>query len=163
MIHVSKIITAPDPLYKVGWSLFLAGSIEMGFAKNWQQDVIDSIINWRPHKTPIYSLTILNPRRDVWDNTWLQTIDNPYFYRQVSWELEALDKATRILFYFDPDTKSPISLLEFGMYAKSGKAIVVCPLGFYRRGNIEVVCEKYGVPLFEEFNEDLLELIYFDA
>ena len=54
-----------------------------------------------------------------------------------------------------PDSKSPITLLEFGMFAKSGKLIVCCPKEFYRYGNIQVVCYKYNIPLFDDI-DDLL-------
>ena len=47
--------------------------------------------------------------------------------------------------YFDPNTKSPISLLELGLFAKSGKLIVYCPEGFWRKGNVDVVCKRYEV------------------
>ena len=60
--------------------------------------------------------------------------------------------------YFSPETKSPISLLELGLYATSGKMIVCCPDGFWRKGNVEIVCEKYEIPLYETL-DDLLNFI----
>jgi len=53
----------------------------------------------------------------------------------------------------DPATQSPISLLELGLYANSGKLTVICPDGFYRKGNVEVVCALYDIPLFNNINE----------
>jgi hypothetical protein len=53
---------------------------------------------------------------------------------------------------FVPETKSPITLLELGLHARSGKLVVGCPHGFWRRGNIEVVCARFGVPLFAEWD-----------
>jgi hypothetical protein len=47
--------------------------------------------------------------------------------------------------YFDPNTLSPISLLELGLHAKSGKLIVCCPEGFYRKGNVDIVCQNFGI------------------
>lgn len=55
--------------------------------------------------------------------------------------------------YFDPNTKSPISLLELGLYATSNKLHVICPDGFYRKGNIEIVCDKYNIPIYENIEE----------
>lgn len=55
--------------------------------------------------------------------------------------------------YIDPATKSPISLLELGLFAKSGKLIICCPDGFYRKGNIEVVANYYGIPMFPTLEE----------
>ena len=48
-----------------------------------------------------------------------------------------------------PETKSPITLLELGLHVRGGKLIIGCPPGFWRRGNIEVVAARYGVPLHE--------------
>ena len=55
--------------------------------------------------------------------------------------------------YFEPGSKSPISLLEFGMYAKTNKLMVVCPDGFWRKGNVDIVCEKYNIKSFDSFDE----------
>jgi hypothetical protein len=49
--------------------------------------------------------------------------------------------------YFAAPTKAPVTLLEFGLYARSGKLIVCCLEDYWRRGNLEVVCRRYGVPL----------------
>ena len=92
-----------------------------------------------------YAIMVYNPRRDDWDSSWEQTIDNPNFVEQVMWELTALKRSDYIIMYFDPDTKSPISLLELGIYAHSNKLIVVCPDGFWRKGNVDIVCREYGI------------------
>ena len=47
--------------------------------------------------------------------------------------------------YFDKETQSPISLLELGLFARSKKMFVCCPEGFWRNGNVDIVCKKYGV------------------
>jgi hypothetical protein len=52
--------------------------------------------------------------------------------------------------YFAPGTKAPVTLVELGLFARSGKLVVCCPAGFWRRGNAEVVCTRYGVPLVAE-------------
>ena len=61
--------------------------------------------------------------------------------------------------YFAPQTKSPISLLEFGLYAKSKKLYVCCPNVFYRKENIDIVCEKYNIPQKENLDELVEELL----
>jgi hypothetical protein len=66
-----------------------------------------------------------------------------------------LDSSDIIVMYFDPNTKSPISLLELGLYAASGKLIVCCPEGFWRKGNVDIVCQRYKVPTVETI-EDLI-------
>ena len=145
-----QIITAPERLEINSKSIFLAGSIEQDKATRWQDDVIE--------KLKQYNYTILNPRRKVWDASWEQRLDNPNFNEQVNWELDALEKADLILMYFDPKTKSPISLLELGLFANSGKLVVCCPDGFWRKGNVDIVCRRFGIRQFLEL-EDVIDFI----
>jgi hypothetical protein len=135
-LTMAKIIKPPTKLIgKYPDSVFLAGSIEMGIAINWQIDIEQSLPD---------NITVFNPRRDNWDPTWTQTIDNPHFREQVEWELSALEKASMVAMYFDPNTKSPISLLELGLF--KNKVIVCCLQGFWRKGNVDIVCHRYDIP-----------------
>ena len=137
------IIKPPTPLafpYQ-DTTVFLAGSIEMGRAIDWQTAVAQALQN--------HSLVILNPRRDEWDASWEQSIENPQFREQVEWELEAQEQADIIAMYFSPETQAPITLLELGLFAQTGKLIVACPAGYWRKGNIEVVCHRYNIPLID--------------
>jgi len=143
-----KIYYAPEPLpndteYK--FAVFLAGSIEMGTAEDWQSKVIKMLED--------IDCVIFNPRRPDWDSTWVQSIDNPKFKEQVMWELNALEEADIILMYLAPQTKSPISLLELGLHVDKGKLIVVCPEGFWRKGNVDIVCEKYHASQYPTIEE----------
>ena len=131
-------------------NVFLAGSIEMGVAEHWQKRVIDALSD-KP-------IRFLNPRRDDWDSSWSQDIHNDEFVEQVVWELTSLEQSQLIIMYFDPKTKSPISLLELGLHAKEQKLIVLCPEGFWRKGNVDVVCEYYGINQVDTFDE-LIEFI----
>ena len=60
--------------------------------------------------------------------------------------------ASVIALWFVPESRAPISLLELGLSARSGKVVVGCPDGFWRKGNVEVVCERFGIPLLADFN-----------
>ena len=131
-------------------SVFLAGSIEMGKAVNWQTEMTDFFHG--------LNFDVFNPRRDDWDSSWEQKYSNPQFFQQVTWELNALEKANLIIMYFDPNTKSPISLLELGLFASTGKLHVVCPDGFWRKGNIEIVCDRYGIPFYHSLDTLKLDL-----
>ena len=144
------IIYAPKPIPEKGKAIFLAGSIEMGKAYNWQEYLAQNI----DHS----NLLILNPRRKDWDNSWKEEIKNPQFHDQVTWELNALERAGLIVMYFDPGTKSPISLLELGLFARSQKMIVCCPDGYWKKGNVDVVCERYGVKQLDSLDEILNEI-----
>lgn len=139
---------APNKKYKYFGappSVFLAGSIEMGKAENWQTKVTNALAE--------FDVRILNPRRDDWDSSWEQKKDNAKFREQVEWELDALDYADWIVLYFDPGTMSPISLLEMGLFAETGKLLVCCPEGFWRKGNVDIVCEKFGIEQFDTLEE----------
>jgi hypothetical protein len=125
-------------------SVFLAGSIEMGQAEDWQARFYEGLSN--------ADITILNPRRDAWDPTWTQRIENPQFRAQVEWELAALERATLIAMYFAPATKSPVTLLELGLFARSGRLVVCCPDGYWRKGNVEIVCTRYHVPMVDSLD-----------
>jgi hypothetical protein len=133
------VFKPPAPVVTDLRSIFLAGSIEMGSADDWQSRLITALDG--------RDIAILNPRRDEWDASWRQSIDEPKFREQVEWELDNLDRADVIAMWFARDTKAPITLLELGLHAAGGKLIVGCPDGFWRKGNVEVVCERYGVPL----------------
>jgi Nucleoside 2-deoxyribosyltransferase like len=98
-------------------------------------------------------ITILNPRRADWDSSWVEDISNPPFREQVEWELNALAAADIIAMYFDNDTKAPISLMELGLHVKSGKMIVCCPQGYWKRGNVQIVCARFGVRVVETLGE----------
>lgn len=124
--------------------VFLGGSIEMGKAADWQQAVVSAIKD--------LDVVILNPRRKDWDSSLKQELTDPRFVEQVTWELQALEDSDIIVIYFDPTTKSPISLLELGLHARQKGILVCCPEGFYRKGNVDITCQKYNVPVFPDLN-----------
>lgn len=131
--------------------VFLAGSIEMGQAEQWQEQVVRALSDAR-------DLVILNPRRDDWDSSWRQRADDPRFFEQVTWELDMLDAADIVVMYLAAGTQSPVSLLELGLCARSGKLLVCCPAGFWRRGNVEMVCARHRIPLFGTLDDLVADL-----
>jgi hypothetical protein len=66
------VIKPPAPLLTTGPIMFLAGSIEMGVAEDWQSRVATALADRD-------ELGLLNPRRGAWDASWEQSIDNPAF------------------------------------------------------------------------------------
>jgi len=148
---MATIIKSPTSLcpYLNHWpkfSVFLAGSIEMGLAENWQSRVEKGLADT--------DAVIFNPRRDDWDFSWVQSKDNPKFKEQVDWELSALEMATVIAMYFDPKTKSPISLLELGLFGRTCPVMIVCcPEGYWRKGNVDIVCERYSIMQAKSLDE----------
>jgi hypothetical protein len=148
-----KIIKAPNKydLKKNEKSIFLAGSIEMGKAELWQHQLHKMIEKYD-------NCILFDPRRDDWNNEAIQSIKDPYFNSQVNWELDMLEKSNLIALYFDPNTKSPISLLELGLFAKSEKLTVCCPKGLWRKGNVEIICQRNNIKLFEDFPEFITDI-----
>lgn len=134
------IIKPPHPISSITneFKVFLAGSIEMGIAENWQEKITNSL-------TSEENICLLNPRRDDWDASWKQDINNDKFHEQVTWELDGLESADLIVFYFSPETKSPVSMLELGLFARSEKLVVCCPEGFWRKGNVDLVCQRFNI------------------
>lgn len=130
--------TALPPTLK-GPSVFMAGSIDLGKSIDWQSELAESLMD-----CPV---TLLNPRRTEWDSSWRGEADFPPFREQVEWELAAMEIAQRIAFYFAPDSQAPVTLMELGLAARTKKAVVCCPAGYWRKGNVDVVCAKYEIPM----------------
>ena len=144
-MDIIKPPTKLPSVYMLRKSLFLAGSIEMGVAVDWQTKVQNELQDLEG--------TIFNPRRNDWDSSWTQSIKNPQFVEQVNWEMDALNMAETIMVYFDPNTKSPITLFELGYHIHSGKVILCCPDGFWRKGNIEIYADRERINLYNTLDE----------
>lgn len=140
-----KMILAPQKLPRKSHPvIFLAGSIEMGQAEDWQSLIAKRLEN--------YSGTLLNPRREHWGYDWKQSIKDKRFKEQLEWELSGLRNSNYIVMYFAPDSKSPISLLELGLFSRSHRLICCCPKKFWRHGNVEFICQKFKIPLVDDLD-----------
>ena len=132
-------IKAPDRfiLATRPW-IFLGGTIDMGASENWQAKTVQQLSD--------YPGTILNPRRDDWDSSWVQNMESDQFVEQVQWELEAQEQADLLAFVFLAGSQSPITLLELGLaVAQESNVVVYCPTGYWRFGNVEIICARYGL------------------
>jgi hypothetical protein len=111
----------------------------------------------QPFETALYIPSLSHPqislRKSLYnqptplsrDSEWRQSPDCAPFRAQVEWELACLDSCDIIAMYIDPATKAPITLLEFGLHARSGKLVVCCTEEFWKWGNVQVTSEYYGV------------------
>jgi hypothetical protein len=140
----------PEPPKYRKFTVFTAGSIEMGDAVNWQP-LMATMLNHLP-------ITVCNPRKGSWDSNIKQQSKDELFQQQVKWELGALEQADVICFFFDTETKSPVSLLELGVSVASDKVVVCCDDAYWKSGNVHLTCERYGVPCVKNFT-DLVPLI----
>lgn len=142
MVFTSRI--EPRQKTKEKDFIFLAGSIDKKNETDWRINVINQL-NQKFH---IYDPRIANHSK---------LTDNEMKYH-VEWELNALGSADRIILNFLPNAKSPISLLELGMYVRSKKLIVVCPTKFYKNQYVKTLCNKYNTPCFNKIS-DAIQLI----
>jgi hypothetical protein len=156
MFNVIKPPTKLTAKHLENITIFLGGSIEMGIADNWQDRVIQ-------HLSLHEDVVVMNPRRDDWDSSWRQHPDDPRFHEQVMWELRCQENSDINCYYFDPNTKSPITLLELGLFGrsigKSGrKTIVYCTEDFWRYGNVKMVCDYLNVKIVSNWFEFMKEI-----
>jgi hypothetical protein len=140
----SQIIYAPSDTTPRGVkSIFLAGPTSKVDPQDWREELSTSLFD-----APV---TIFNPYRPDWDSSWREDISFAPYRQQVEWELEKQDQADIVVVFFHPATQAPISLLELGLCARvSGKAIVVCPEGYWKRGNVQIVCNKFGIEMVDD-------------
>jgi len=62
-----------------------------------------------------------------------------------------------VFMYFVPGTKSPITLLELGLLHDAISLVVCCPNGFWRKGNVDIVCRKFAIPQVKSIDDFTLE------
>ena len=122
-------------------NIFLGGTIDNGDSFNHQ----DALICELKKSEAKHPLCIYNPRRTDWPSSE----DHNEIDKQIKWELSHLERADLIVMNILGDSKSPISLMEIGLFARQNKLLVFCPKNFYRYNNVRVVCGSYGIPLFE--------------
>ena len=141
-----SVIKAPQPLNPSieQFVVFLAGSTSSAMKLNWHELIETAFKDSN-------KICLLNPKRPDWDSSWKENINDKNFHDQISWELNGLEKANLIVLYFSPDSQSPISLLEFGLFAKRGKLLVFCPEGYWKKGNVDVVCQHYNIKQVNSF------------
>ncbi|KAI0004678.1 hypothetical protein F4779DRAFT_599667 [Xylariaceae sp. FL0662B] len=148
----SQIIYAPseEPVSGVK-SIFLAGTTSKVDTADWRETLSASLSE--------FPVTIFNPYRADWDSTWREDIDFAPYREQVLWELDKQAKADLVVVYFHPATQAPVSLLEFGLSAQfPGKVVAVCPEGYWKRGNVQIVGQKFGIRVLDSI-DDLREAI----
>jgi hypothetical protein len=145
VVYAPNVLTTEQHFMK---KVFLAGSIDMGNASQWQAHVIAEV--------DTKDVLLMNPRRPDWDSSWEQDIKNDMFREQVQWELDHLALADLIFFYFDPNGPAPITLMELGMHVEhASRLVVVCPIGYWRRGNLQIVCARYNIELIDTLDEGI--------
>ena len=139
----------PDNPADCDYAIFLGGTIEGGTGVDWQKELSTLLKEVLPNDV---NINVYNPRRPHWD----QNCDVNERINQIKWEHYYLDRSNIIVMNLMEDSKSPISLMEIGMCANSGNLLVFCPKSFYRYENIYCVCRKYGIPLYDTNNVNVI-------
>ncbi|KAI1374376.1 hypothetical protein F4677DRAFT_165557 [Hypoxylon crocopeplum] len=144
--HRNQVILAPSRESHRGIkSVFLAGTTTKTDDRDWREVLTESLAD--------LPVTVINPYRPDWDSSWREDITCAPFREQVEWELDMQDGADMVVVYFHPATDAPISLMELGLCARAGKAIVVCPEGYKKRGNVQIVCQRHSIEMAENIEE----------
>lgn len=137
-------VKAPNKYEKVNKrpTVFLAGSINMGKSEDWAIKVVDYLKH--------LDCLLLNPRREKFDIKDMQ--------EQVEWELDGLYNADIIAFYFEPGSKSPITLYEMGLvsrnvYKMEQRGVVFCPDGFWKKENVDINANYHDFTVAKNFND----------
>lgn len=141
------------PIYRRK-SIFLAGTIDNGHSYDWQSDVINYIKSNENSLECLY--TIYNPRRQHWNpNSSEQEIQ-----KQIEWELYHIKLSDIIFFNFEPNSQSPITLLELGLCVGLNKKIIVrCPKTYYRYQNVATTLNVMtNIEVVESLDEALTKI-----
>ena len=94
---MTEVITAPQPIPRKGFTVFLAGAIDMGQAVDWQAHVIEKLDG-------NHEMVVLNPRRPFFGQ---DTLDE-----QIKWELHALEQADMIMMWFPKSFASTLPITD---------------------------------------------------
>jgi hypothetical protein len=132
---MANIIYPPNKREDTCFTIFLAGTIDNGAGPEWQQEVC------REFKD--YMVNFMNPRRLDWNNSVDPAKHGEWLEEQVNWELKHLENADLVVMFIAAGSKSVISLLELGLICKNPNVVVCCEDGFYRKGNVDIVCRRY--------------------
>lgn len=150
-----QVITpnTPDQTPLHAKTIFLAGPTSVPWRADFLTLLTTHMQTAAPTTTTTTStagLTVYDPTQPLWDGTWAEDYAvDARFRQQVDWELDAQESASLVVVFLDQRSQAPVSLIELGLCARSGRAVVGCERGFWRRGNVQAVCARYGVPLEE--------------
>ncbi len=153
MSQEAQVIHAPsrEPIRAGNKTVFLAGTaVRTAGAKDWRTALTEALAH-------VPELTILDPYRPDWDAGWREDESFAPFRDQVEWELDMQARADLVAVYLYPGTQAHVSLLELGLAVGSGNGdsdgsdgvVVCCPEGYWKRGNVSIVCRRFGVEMVE--------------
>jgi len=48
--------------------------------------------------------------------------------------------------------------MELGLFASSGKCLVHCPEGFWRKGNVDIICQRHNIKQVNSIEQGIIIL-----
>ena len=144
-------------------SVFLAGSIEMGQARDWQNEMIGDEAECSLSSLDI---AIYSPRRLKFAKLKGEDGFPEAFKEQLDWEHKHLEGSSIISMFFwggwphEKEIKrlAPVTMLELGEFCHSGRIIVGCEQTYPKRDNVEYVCKKHGITIVDTLEELAVEV-----
>lgn len=113
----------------------------MGKSYDWQSQVFVQLAD--------LDIDVYNPRRV----TAPENIEE-----QIRWELEAMEKCDMIAMHYEPESKSPVTLMEAGLHMRSGRLVIHCPDGYWRRENVLVTADFYRAKMVSSLDALIQEI-----
>lgn len=170
MFQVIKPDSPDQTICRNNTTVFLAGSIDNGKAGMWAKTVEGALADFS-------DVTLFNPRREEWLPDLLARASEPVFKAQVDWELDRIDMTDLgasnpgcdiPFFYFEAGSVSPITLQELGFVIGTRRGllipknepfthapVVVCPDGFWRKGNVEIMCARSNITVYDDIESGI--------
>jgi len=146
--YQAQIVLAPSrPNITGKRCIFLAGTTS---GDDWRKSITGALSH--------LPITIFNPLRTDWDSSWREDRTFEPFREQVEWELDMQEQADIVVIYYGPETDAPIALLELGLCARFGKAIVACHPEYRKKGNVQIVSQRLGIE-FLDGSHDLAQVV----
>jgi len=125
-------------------TVFLAGSIDLKLSGNWREELALQFGD---------EVCFFDPTRYNHDE-----LNDEEMKNHIQWEHETMEMVDVILINFLPKAKSPISLAELGLYARSSKLIVVCPDEFYEKHYVKSLCDRFEIPFYSSLSQGIIHL-----
>lgn len=144
-----KIVYAREEIAPQAGGLFLAGPTPRSA----------DVKSWRPEALSLleamgYTGTVYVPEAANW-----QPHDD--YSGQIEWEWAALDAADKIIFWVPRNLQTMPALttnVEFGLYVKSGKAILGYPPEAEKMRYLDALAKRFSVPVFSSLEQMLKSL-----
>jgi hypothetical protein len=143
-----NIIYTQQPLPK---SIFLAGPTPRSRdVESWRPTALELL-----DKALHFDGTVFTPEFET-------GCDATDYDEQVSWEWEAINQATIVVFWVPRDLETMPALttnVEFGMLANSGKVVLGAPHGAPKMGYMKALAARYNIPFYNELLFTLEEAV----